>query len=141
MIHPRTIWITASLATVLIPIILTSRPAHSQTGEDPGITVQDAVIARAVKDLIPVSPAETFDADVGKLSCFTRIETRDYPTLIKHLWFYGDRLVMEITLPVNSPNWRTYSTKTILPSAKGDWRVDVTSDDGTIIKSLTFSIR
>jgi len=48
---------------------------------------------------------------------------------------------MEITLPVKSTHWRTYSTKTILPSANGNWKVDVTSEDGTILKTLDFTIR
>jgi hypothetical protein len=94
-----------------------------------------------VENLTPVKPALLFDSSVGKLYCFTRIKSDHPPAVIKHLWFQGDKMVMEVTLPVKSTNWRTYSSKTILPSASGDWKVDVTSDDGTVLKTLNFTIR
>lgn len=105
------------------------------------IRVEKAVIAEGVENLIPVNPGTVFPADIGKVFCFTRIHTEDFPTRIKHLWFLGDTFVMEIILPVKSPQWRTYSSKTILPSSAGDWRVDVTTDDGTFLETLKFTIQ
>ncbi len=98
-------------------------------------------MATGLENLVPTGQASSFDSDVGSVICFTQIQTRSHPTLIKHLWFHGDRFVMEISLPVKSFHWRTYSTKTILPSSRGVWRVDVTSEDGTILKTLNFSIQ
>ncbi len=129
----------------LIGIFLLSpswnEPVYSQDTTAAPIAIVDAVIAIGVENLIPVSPGITFDATIGSLYCFTRIKTSLDPAVIKHLWFHGDKIVMETTLPIKSSNWRTYSMKTILPSDIGEWKVDVTSEDGTILKTLNFTIR
>ncbi len=116
-------------------------PAYSQDKTAPPIVIEEAVIATGVESLTPVAPGVSFDATIGRLYCFTRIKTHLQQAVIKHLWFHGDKMVMEVTLPIKSSNWRTYSMKTILPSAGGDWKVDVTSEDGTILKTLNFTIR
>ncbi len=116
-------------------------PTHAQDKTAPVISVEEAVIATGIENLTPVAPGVSFDANIGRLYCFTRIKSNLQPVVIKHLWFHGDKIVMEVTLPVQSSNWRTYSMKTLLPSAGGDWRVDVTSEDGTLLKTLNFTIR
>ncbi len=118
-----------------------AEPVHSQDKIAPLIVIEEAVIATGIDNLTPVAPGVSFDANIGRLYCFTRIKTNFQPAVIKHLWFHGDKMVMEVTLPIKSSNWRTYSMKTILPSAGGDWKVDVTSEDGTLLKTLNFTIR
>jgi len=129
------------LALGILTAILVNRLAYSEEKKPPVLTIEEAVIAPGVENLTPVKPSLSFDSSVGKLYCFTRIKSDQPPTVIKHLWFQGDKMVMEVTLPVKSTSWRTYSTKTILPSAAGDWKVDVTSEDGTVLKTLNFTIR
>jgi hypothetical protein len=129
------------LALGILTLTLGNRLAYAQEKTAPPITVEEAVIAPRVENLTPVGPDVSFDSGVGKLYCFTRINSGQPPAVIKHLWFQGDRMVMEVTLPVKSASWRTYSTKTILPSATGPWKVDVTSEDGTVLKTLSFTIR
>ena len=127
------------LAAVLLSLPVP--PARAQDTPLPEIEVVEAVIATDVENLIPVSPGEIFDAGVGKLYCLTRIKTSMEGSSVKHLWYYGDRMVMEITLPVKSSLWRTYSSKTILPNAVGKWRVVVTAEDGTVLRTLHFTTR
>jgi hypothetical protein len=130
-----------TFVTLLFFSALWGGPVHAQDKAAPLITIEDAVIATVVENLVPVGPGVSFDAGVGRLYCFTKITTNHPPAVIKHLWFHGDKMVMEVSLPIKSENWRTYSAKTILPSAVGDWKVDVTSEDGTILKTLNFKIR
>jgi hypothetical protein len=129
------------LALGILTMTLGNRLAYAQEKAAPPLTVEEAMIASRVENLNPVGPDVAFDASIGKLYCFTRIKSSQPPTVIKHLWFQGDRMVMEVTLPIKSASWRTYSTKTILPSASGPWKVDVTSEDGTVLKTLSFTIR
>ncbi|MBI3597225.1 MAG: DUF2914 domain-containing protein [Nitrospirae bacterium] len=129
------------LALGILTVTLGNRLTYSQEKTASPITVEEAVIAPRVENLTPINPDVSFDSSVGKLYCFTRIKSGRPPTVIKHLWFQGDRMVMEVTLSVKSASWRTYSTKTILPSAAGAWKVDVTSEDGTVLKTLNFTIR
>ena len=109
--------------------------------EEPTFTAAEAVVATGIENLTPVGISDTFPITVGKLYCFTRIKGARQDTTIKHLWFHGDRMVMEITLPIQSLNWRTYSTKTITPSSSGSWRVDITTENGTVLQSVPFTIK
>ena len=129
------------LVTLLFLSAAWAGSTYAQDKTAPVISVEEAVIATGIENLTPVAPGVSFDANIGRLYSFTRIKTNLQPAIIKHLWFHGDKMVMEVTLPVKSSNWRTYSMKTILPSAGGDWKVDVTSEDGTILKTLNFTIR
>ena len=140
LIRRNTKWFGPGLL-ILLSLWIAERPVHSQDESASAISVAVGVIAEGVENHVPISPSSSFGLGVGKLYCFTRITTKSYPVVIKHLWFHGDKFVMEIQLPVKSPNWRTYSSKTILPSATGDWRVDVTTEDGMILKTLRFTIR
>jgi len=131
----------AKIAAAVLTLAIWEGTADSQDLAGSSISVEEAVIATGIENLVPVSPGHTFDPGVGRLYCFTKIKTTRPPTAIKHLWFYGDKMVMEISLPVRAAGWRTYSMKTILPSASGAWRVDITSEDGTVLKTLNFNIR
>lgn len=113
--------------------------AEQQTLDD-GIRVTEAVICRNVVERIPQEPGDVFPSSVEKLYAFTRVEGATVETQIKHLWFYNDRLMAEVSLPVRSANWRTYSSKRILPQWKGQWRVDITTAEGLLLKSLHFTI-
>ncbi len=104
------------------------------------LQVADAVVARSIIDRVPVGVAESFPADVGKVWCYTRIKGAEGPTTISHRWYYGERLMAEVPLEVRSALFRTYSSKRILPSWKGEWRVDVVSEDGTVLKTVRFRI-
>jgi hypothetical protein len=131
---------------VLIAVItVISPPAWSEisNGEsavEAALAIGEAVVATGVENLKPVGPGDAFPRTVGRLYCFTRIKGAAQNTTIKHLWFKGDTLVMEITLPIQSADWRTYSIKTITPASAGSWRVDITTESGTVLRSVPFTI-
>ncbi len=104
------------------------------------IEVKEAYIAKGVVDLRPIEPSDRFSSDIGRVYCFSRITGAKGVTKVRHLWFYRERFMAEVELPVKSPDWRTYSSKRILPSWKGPWRVDITDSDGLLLKSLHFEI-
>lgn len=135
------LFLRGAVAALVLTQFLWDSTARSQDKPGAVLSVEEGVIATGVENLIPIAPGRSFAADIGRLYCFTRIKTNRPDAVIKHLWFHGDQMVMEISLPIKSSNWRTYSMKTILPSAIGQWRVDVTSNDGTILKTLDFTIR
>ena len=123
---------------MLMALTLVLIPPASSAAE---LSVSDAAVGTGVENLTPQGVAETFDASVGMVYAFTRIMGAEGEVTVKHLWFHQDNLMAEVELPVRSPSWRTYSSKNILPSMTGEWRVDVTVEDGTVIKSLPFSIQ
>lgn len=105
------------------------------------LEVSDAVIAAGVENLVPQGVDKAFPPAVGTLYAFTRIQGSKGETLVIHKWFHGDQLKAEIKLPVRSKSWRTYSSKIILPEWTGDWKVEVTTEDGTVLVSLPFLVQ
>ena len=48
---------------------------------------------------------------------------------ITHRWFYKDREMATVTLQIGSNNWRTYSSKRIMPHWQGQWKVQIWHED------------
>ena len=61
-------------------------------------------------------------------------------TWITHVWYCEDQELARVRLPVRSSNWRTWSSKQILPQWKGAWRVEVLVENGEAILIVPFSI-
>ncbi len=129
----RTLTFMLLLAAMLLPV-------GTAAGEESALKVAEAVTATSVENLVPQGVSNTFPPTVGKVYAFTRITGATRETVIWHLWFYGDKLMAEVSLPVKSANWRTYSSKRIVPGWTGEWRVDVTNEDGLLLETLYFTI-
>ena len=106
-----------------------------------GITVQRAIACRSVENKSPVGEAEAFPKDVGRVYLFTQVQkSTDEETSIQHVWNHEGKKMGTVTLPVRGTRWRTYSSKMIDPSWKGNWSVDVTTAKGEIIHTVAFKI-
>ncbi|MCK4846887.1 MAG: DUF2914 domain-containing protein [Deltaproteobacteria bacterium] len=101
--------------------------------------IVEASIATEVVDLTPVDADDSFSSDVGNLKAFIKI-TGANGTTITHKWYHGEKLMAAVALNIGSDSWRTYSSKNILESWTGDWHVDITDEDGTILKTLDFEV-
>ena len=123
-------------------IISIAVPCSSQENEavKTDITIEDAVICRDVVDREPVEAGDVFSTDLTKLMCFTRVTGSKENTEILHNWYFGDKLVASIPLHVGSTNWRTYSSKKIVPTNSGEWKVEILSQDETLLKRIYFII-
>jgi hypothetical protein len=112
-------------------------PAPSAEGG--GIAVQDMAVCLRVEDRQPVGQAESFPADVGQLSCFSRIVGGEGSTVV-HAWIHEGTTRARVELEVGSDSWRTWSTKTILPSWTGSWEVKIMTPDGQVLGSVPFTV-
>lgn len=108
--------------------------------EAPALTVT-ATMCTEIQDREPVGAGKTFPAAVGKLYCHTLVEGCQDSTKVTHVWYYGEKKMAEVTLPVASSRWRTWSSKQILESWTGDWHVDILDQDGTALTSASFHIQ
>jgi hypothetical protein len=104
------------------------------------LTVEDGAICKDVVDHTAVEPGTSFPAFVEKLYCYTKIVGAIDPTEITHVWFYGDTERARVTLAVNSPLWRTYSSKIIEPHEIGSWNVVVLDESENVLESFSFTI-
>ncbi|MBN1847870.1 MAG: DUF2914 domain-containing protein [Deltaproteobacteria bacterium] len=107
--------------------------------EEP-LIVEDAVICQDVVDRTPVESGFVFSNDIGKVYCFSRVVGAKTDTQITHNWYFNDVQVASVPLNVRSNNWRTYSSKKVMPEYKGNWKVEIVAQDGQVLKQLTFTI-
>jgi hypothetical protein len=102
------------------------------------IEVIDAAICKDVQGKQPVGTGNSFTPDVTKVWCWSKI--KDGQGTIKHIYYHNGQEVATVVLNVLSPNFRTYSSKKILASQTGQWRVDIVDQNGVVLKSLEFVV-
>jgi hypothetical protein len=88
------------------------------------------------------APAST-PAAAGFLYFYTRLRS-PLPTKVEHRWYYEDRLVQAVTLDIGAnqgPGYRTNSRHTISAERAGNWRVELRSQDGTVLHEERFVVR
>lgn len=101
--------------------------------------VRDTVAA-GISDREPIDEGAVFSPALERIYYFTEIQSQSPSTEITHVWYYGDREVARVILPVDGPRWRTWSSKQILPEWTGQWKVEAVTSDGTVVASQTFSV-
>ena len=124
----------------VIMLIFMSLSAIAIAQQAPEISITDTQICTSVEDRAPVGADSSFSSDVEKLYCFTKIVSNQDEGSIVHVWLYNDRVMARVELPFKAKHWRTWSSKSILPSWKGKWRVDVEASDGTLLSSKEFEV-
>ncbi len=87
-----------------------------------------------------VGADSTFSADVGTVFCYTHITGAQDTTEIAHVWYYQDEEKARVPLGVRTSDWRTWSSKKILPSWAGEWNVRVEDAEGNVLGSSSFVI-
>jgi len=113
---------------------------ENQSTASSGMAIEDGAICRSIQDRTPVSPATHFSTPVDRLYCFTRITGARQPETIFHVWYHNGTERARIALPVNSSNWRTFSSKRIQPHETGPWQVAVLNSHGKRIETFGFEI-
>ena len=105
------------------------------------VEVVDAVITTAIEDREPVDSVEVFPIQNGKLYCFSRIIGAEDSTVVYHVWYRDEQLMSRVELPVNSPDWRTWSAKRFLAEWPGQWHVEIQDADGNRLRKVDFQLR
>ena len=104
------------------------------------LKVERIVVCTGVEERQPVGESDAFADTVGTLYCYTEIRGMGDSTTVSHVWYQGENRRADVKLNVRGYRWRTWSTKAIQQDWTGDWRVDVVSADGKILKSKRFRI-
>lgn len=127
------------LFLIMSIVMCLSVVSYAQEGSE--ITVEDIQICLSVEDRIPSGSETIFSGDIEKLYCFTKLRSNQDTDSIVHVWLYNDRVMAKIELNTRAKIWRTWSSKRILPSWKGKWRVDIETTEGTLLASKEFEIK
>jgi len=103
-----------------------------------GLRVGTMAICTGIENREPVGASTNFFEPSQKLYCFTRIEGAADTLTVTHVWYFeGEKKGLK-DLAVKSMSWRTWSSKTMLNSWSGTWRVDILGPDGEVLKSQEF---
>jgi hypothetical protein len=131
------LWLGVCSAVVFVCVLLPLSILAQQAGE---VKVATAVICKNVVDRQPVEPGSRFPASVGKLYCFTKIDNIANSENIVHAWYFGDTQRALVTLKINPPSWRTYSSKIIQSHEVGPWRVEIRDATGNVLDTVRFEV-
>jgi len=102
------------------------------------IQVEKIALGTGVESRELVGEATEFDVSVGRVYCWTKIISQNVPTTIKHVWYPDEEQAAEVTLNVQYPSTRTWSSKAI---RDGKWRVEVVSETGEVLASTDFTVK
>ncbi|MFO7715261.1 DUF2914 domain-containing protein [Desulfosarcina sp.] len=105
------------------------------------VTVAQVVVCRDVVDRMPVGSSDVMPAGTERVFCYTRINGAQGETTITHNWYYKGALKASVVLPVRTSDWRTWSSKNLLPEWTGEWMVEVLSKDGAPLESIVFFVK
>lgn len=117
------------------------RAADAAGQQAPALSVEGAVLTTGVRNHMPVDTLSTVPAEVGRAFLWTRITGAEGTTTVTHVWYRGEEEAARVSLPVNSPDWRTYSTKRILSSWTGPWRVEIRDATGQVLQTVNFNVQ
>ena len=106
------------------------------------IKVLKAVAGGGVRNKNPIDTGNSFQWSNGRVYIWSMINCKNPPASIKHIYYFNEKKVSEVLLDVKSHQWRTWSYKTI-PNKRyiGQWRVDITSADDKVLKTIRFEVK
>ena len=133
---------------VTAPAAAQEQPAKEQMKEttpaaaqkQPALVLEEVHICTGVENRQPTGVGTVFSDDLGKLYCFTKIGGAEGAAYVYHVWYFGDKEIAKVKLPVKSPSWRTWSSKT-LNMGLGNGRVEVVTESGDILGKAEFEIQ
>ena len=113
--------------------------AQQQSGSS--LSVAEAVVTTAVQDRQPAEEVSSVPADVGRVFLWTRITGAEGEVDVVHVWYHGDEEMARVPVRVASPDWRTWTSKRILPHWTGAWRVEVQGPGGQVLETVSFQVQ
>jgi len=106
----------------------------------PELTLAEAAMGEGLKDGLLQNQAVAFSVGLGRVICYSSFDPVPQRSFIYHNWYYRDRLSTRTRLVLMPPRWNTYSYIQLREADKGPWRVEITTEDGRLLKVLRFSI-
>jgi hypothetical protein len=109
--------------------------------EGSSLRVVRGVVTAGVVNREPIGDGSVFPPSTGAVYYFTEVEGASGPTQITHVWYYQDQKMAEIPLSLEAPRWRTWSSKRILESWVGSWKVEAVDQSGNVLSFQTFNVQ
>jgi hypothetical protein len=114
--------------------------ASAAAQKQPELVLEEIQFYTAVEYRQPSIVGSVFPEDLDKLYCFTKIGGADRTTYVYHVWYFGNKEIARVKLPVKSKSWRTWSSKN-LHMGLGYGYVEIVSESGDILGRAEFKIQ
>lgn len=105
------------------------------------LTISNIQIASSIEGQQPTGVDTAFTADIGSVFCFTQIEGVINNTTIFQVWYHKDEEKARIELNLESDDWQTWGSQSIMQNLTGPWRVMIEDTNGTVLATTSFHIR
>ncbi|MBU8922564.1 MAG: DUF2914 domain-containing protein [Bacteroidales bacterium] len=103
-----------------------------------GLKVDEVVICTGIEEKAPAGINTQFFESQERLYCYSRISGAAPPDTITHVWIFGEEEKARVRLPVKSASWRTWSSKRMMASWSGAWRVEIEDNGGRVLAVREF---
>ena len=114
--------------------------AEGASKEGKAMAIARMVVGTAVDNREPQGVAEKFPAQTEKVYCFFEVTDIPQDQELTLKWYAGNNPMGEISLSVKQgPKWRTWAYKN-LRGIKGDWKVEIKTSEGKILKEAQFKV-
>jgi hypothetical protein len=147
MITPMKTPVFFRIAAVLIVFLLPSISAGQPSGvgqiaapQSAGLVLGESTVCEIVQNGIPEQAAVAFSVSLKRVYCYTDFNTVPVKSFAYHNWYLRNNLKASVKLTVRPPRWSTYSSIQLGDSDKGPWRIEITDEEGNILKTLRFSV-
>ena len=113
-----------------------------QTPSDNELAVVEANVCSDINGRSPQGCGASFEWSTDRVYIWNLIECASPPSSIRHIYYFEGKKINDIALNIDSSHWRTWSYKTLSDERYiGPWRVDITSADGKLLKTVEFEIK
>ena len=122
--------------------VLTDAPSPESTTADAPLKVLQASVCAEIKNRMPAGVDTSFPLSTQRVFVWNEIEARQVPTQIRHIYYFDGQKISDVTLDVRSAYWRTWSAKSFSDDRyRGEWRVDIATAGGEVLRRLYFQVR
>jgi len=118
------------------PLPLPSDPLSLQGS---GTTLQSFLVCSGVQNREPVDCGERFSTAQGKIYTWMKVSETNVPAVLRHVYYYNGNKEGEVSLPIQYPSTRTWSSKDI-SSKPGEWSVAVMNESGDVLMTKSFVV-
>ncbi|MBR9985996.1 MAG: DUF2914 domain-containing protein [Desulfosarcina sp.] len=121
---------------------LTAGPSPETTAVDAELSVLQASVCTEIQNRMPAGVDTSFPTSAQRVFVWSAIEAKQVPTKIRHIYYFDGQKVSDVALDVGSSYWRTWSFKNISDNRyRGEWRVDIATSGGKVLRVLYFVVR
>ncbi len=132
----------SGLLTLVFAVLLLGAPAMVQGVEEavsPHAKLSMGLgVDRSARTI--VGAQNIFPPSVRKVYCLVHVQDAAAPLEVTCVWYYKGKTMARVALAVGSSDFRTWSSKNILPSWLGFWEVKVLDPKGVVLGGTSFRI-